>query len=90
MDRRREIRHDGTGLFAGLPSPLTVGRYHSLVAEPASLPAELRPTAWTEDGVLMAFEHVAVSGVRRAVSSRIDSHRRRLRTAGEFSDAWPV
>lgn len=52
-----EIRHDGAGLFAGLPSPLTVGRYHSLVVEPASLPEELRPTAWTEDGVMMAFEH---------------------------------
>jgi anthranilate synthase/aminodeoxychorismate synthase-like glutamine amidotransferase len=52
------ITHDGAGLFAGVPSPLAVGRYHSLVAEPGSLPAELRPTAWTEDGVLMAFEHV--------------------------------
>jgi anthranilate synthase component II len=52
------IRHDGVGLFAELPSPLNVGRYHSLVAEPASLPRELRPTAWSEDGVLMALEHV--------------------------------
>ena len=52
-----EIRHDGVGLFAGLPSPLTVGRYHSLVVEPDSLPGDLRPTAWTEDGLLMAFEH---------------------------------
>ncbi len=40
-----------------MPSPLTVGRYHSLVVATASLPNELRPTAWTEDGVLMAFEH---------------------------------
>ena len=44
-------------MFDGLPSPLAVGRYHSLVAEPRSLPAELRATAWTEDGVLMAVEH---------------------------------
>ena len=44
-------------LFAGLPSPLTVARYHSLVVEPTSLPTELRATAWTDDGVLMAFEH---------------------------------
>ncbi len=51
------IRHDGSRLFAGMPSPLTVGRYHSLVVAPASLPNELRPTAWTEDDVLMAFEH---------------------------------
>jgi anthranilate synthase/aminodeoxychorismate synthase-like glutamine amidotransferase len=52
------IRHAGTGLFAGVPSPLSVGRYHSLVVEPTSLPHDLRPSAWTEDGVLMAFEHL--------------------------------
>ena len=51
------INHDGKGLFAGMPSPLAVGRYHSLVAEQGSLPNELRATAWTDDGVLMAFEH---------------------------------
>ena len=56
--RASQIRHNGIGLFAGVPSPLTVGRYHSLVADPVSLPDELRPTAWTEDCVLMAFEHV--------------------------------
>ncbi len=39
------IRHDGTGLFAGLPSPLTVMRYHSLVVERASLPDVLEVTA---------------------------------------------
>lgn len=52
------IAHDGTGLFAGLPSPLNVARYHSLIAEAETLPAELRSTAWTADRVLMAFEHV--------------------------------
>ena len=52
-----KIRHCGTGLFDALPSPIQVGRYHSLVAEPASLGEPLRPTAWTEDGVVMAFEH---------------------------------
>jgi anthranilate synthase/aminodeoxychorismate synthase-like glutamine amidotransferase len=51
------ISHDGEGLFAGLPSPLKVARYHSLVAEAGTLPRVLRATAWTEDGVLMAFEH---------------------------------
>jgi anthranilate synthase/aminodeoxychorismate synthase-like glutamine amidotransferase len=51
------VEHDGTGLFAGLPAPLTACRYHSLVVEPASLPAELRRAAWTDDGVLMAFAH---------------------------------
>ena len=50
-----EIDHDGTGLFEGLPSPLTVGRYHSLVVDP-ELPAVLAPTAWG-GGVLMGMRH---------------------------------
>ena len=50
-----EIDHDGTGLFEGLPNPLTVGRYHSLVVDP-ELPGELEPTAWG-GGVLMAMRH---------------------------------
>ena len=50
-----EIEHDGSGLFAGLPSPLTVGRYHSLVVDP-DLPGELEQTAWG-GGVLMAMRH---------------------------------
>jgi anthranilate synthase/aminodeoxychorismate synthase-like glutamine amidotransferase len=52
------ITHDGTAIFGGIPSPFEVGRYHSLVVEPETLPSTLRPTAWTSDGVLMAFEHV--------------------------------
>jgi anthranilate synthase component II len=43
------ILHDGTGLFAGLESPLEVMRYHSLIAEPASMPAELSVTAVAQD-----------------------------------------
>jgi anthranilate synthase/aminodeoxychorismate synthase-like glutamine amidotransferase len=50
-----EIAHDGSGLFAGLPSPLTVGRYHSLVVDPA-VPECLRVTA-SGGGVVMAVEH---------------------------------
>ena len=49
------IDHDGRTLFAGLPNPLTVGRYHSLVVDP-ELPGELEPTAWG-GGVLMAMRH---------------------------------
>lgn len=52
-----EIHHDGTGLFAGLPEPFAATRYHSLVLEPESLPAELRPVARTADGTLMAIAH---------------------------------
>jgi len=43
------IRHHGTGLFAGLPDPLTVMRYHSLTVERDSLPDELEITAWSEE-----------------------------------------
>jgi anthranilate synthase/aminodeoxychorismate synthase-like glutamine amidotransferase len=50
-----EIEHDGDGLFAGLPSPLTVGRYHSLVVDP-DLPPELEATA-RGGGVLMGMRH---------------------------------
>jgi anthranilate synthase/aminodeoxychorismate synthase-like glutamine amidotransferase len=49
------IEHDGSGLFAGLPTPLTVGRYHSLVVDP-QLPDGLEETA-RGGGVLMAMRH---------------------------------
>ncbi len=50
-----QVEHDGQGLFAGLPNPMTVGRYHSLVVDD-DLPAELEPTA-RGGGVLMAMRH---------------------------------
>jgi anthranilate synthase component 2 len=43
------IRHTGEGIFRGLPSPLTVARYHSLVIEPSTLPAELEVLATTDE-----------------------------------------
>jgi anthranilate synthase/aminodeoxychorismate synthase-like glutamine amidotransferase len=52
-----EIRHEGQGIFADVPSPFLAGRYHSLIVESATLPANLCGTAWSEDGELMAFEH---------------------------------
>ena len=53
--RLDEVEHDGRGLFRGLPNPLTVVRYHSLIAyEP--LPTSLRVTACTRDGLVMAIE----------------------------------
>jgi anthranilate synthase/aminodeoxychorismate synthase-like glutamine amidotransferase len=59
-------RHDGRGLFAGLPQPCEVGRYHSLIAEPASLPAVLEVSARTEEGEIMAVRHrtLKVEGVQ--------------------------
>ena len=51
------ITHDGSALFDGLPRQLTVGRYHSLVAEPESLPACLEVNATSDDGHIMALRH---------------------------------
>lgn len=51
------IEHDDSRLFRGLPSPLQVGRYHSLIIDPASLPDCLRVTAKTAEGIIMAVEH---------------------------------
>jgi anthranilate synthase/aminodeoxychorismate synthase-like glutamine amidotransferase len=52
------IRHDGTSIFDGLPSPFRVTRYHSLVIARGSLPSELRVTASAgDDGEIMAVEH---------------------------------
>ena len=49
------IEHDGSGVFAGLPSPFTATRYHSLVVE--DIPADLIVNARTPDGVVMGFRH---------------------------------
>lgn len=51
------ILHDDAGLFAGLPEPLEVMRYHSLVADRATLPECLRLTAWTDEGLVMGVRH---------------------------------
>ena len=51
------IQHHGTGVFAGLPSPFTATRYHSLAIEPETLPTELEATATTRSGVIMAVRH---------------------------------
>jgi len=52
-----EIRHDGAGVFTGLPSPMRVTRYHSLVLEPESIPGCLEVTARTDAGEVMAVRH---------------------------------
>jgi anthranilate synthase/aminodeoxychorismate synthase-like glutamine amidotransferase len=52
-----EIRHDGSGVFRGLPNPFTATRYHSLIVERKSLPAELQVTAETDDDIIMGMQH---------------------------------
>lgn len=51
------VRHAGTDLFAGIPSPFDAGRYHSLVVREKGLPAELEVTALSDDGLVMAIAH---------------------------------
>jgi anthranilate synthase/aminodeoxychorismate synthase-like glutamine amidotransferase len=60
------VQHDGAGVFAGAPEPLEVGRYHSLIAEPGSLPAALVVTARTPEGEIMGVRHrdLNVEGVQ--------------------------
>ena len=60
------INHDGRFLFAGLPQPCEVGRYHSLIAQPDSLPDSLLVTARTAEGEVMGVRHreLMVEGVQ--------------------------
>ncbi len=60
------IRHNGSGLFAGLPDPLEATRYHSLVVDRASVPGCLEITAETDDGIVMGLRHrtLGVEGVQ--------------------------
>jgi anthranilate synthase/aminodeoxychorismate synthase-like glutamine amidotransferase len=51
------VHHDGRGVFAGLPDPFEAGRYHSLIAEPGSLPQVLEVSAKTAEGEIMGVRH---------------------------------
>ena len=60
------VRHDARTLFAGLPQPCEVGRYHSLIAAPESMPPDLEVSARTAEGEIMAVRHrtLNVEGVQ--------------------------
>jgi anthranilate/para-aminobenzoate synthase component II len=51
------VRHNGQGLFEGIPDPFEATRYHSLAIVEAELPAELEAVAWSEDGTLQGVRH---------------------------------
>ena len=51
------IHHEGRGVFNGLPTPYDATRYHSLIVERKSLPAELEISAETSDGIIMGLRH---------------------------------
>jgi anthranilate synthase/aminodeoxychorismate synthase-like glutamine amidotransferase len=60
------VQHDAKGVFAGVPLPMEVGRYHSLIARPETLPAILDITARTQEGEIMGVRHreLNVEGVQ--------------------------
>jgi anthranilate synthase component II len=64
------------GVFADLPEQFTVNRYHSLAIERASCPADLKVTAWTQDGEIMGVRHktLAVEGVQFHPESILTEH----------------
>ncbi|WP_405881070.1 aminodeoxychorismate/anthranilate synthase component II [Streptomyces sp. NBC_01384] len=74
------VEHEGKGVFAGLPSPFTATRYHSLAAEPETVPAELEVTARTQDGIIMGLRHreLPVEGVQFHPESVLTEHGHRM------------
>lgn len=74
------VEHAGQGVFAGLPSPFTATRYHSLAAEPATVPDVLEVTARTHDGIIMGLRHreLPVEGVQFHPESVLTEHGHRM------------
>ncbi|MDF2096814.1 anthranilate synthase component II [Aquibaculum arenosum] len=74
------ITHNGQGIFAGLPSPMQVTRYHSLTVEQQSLPDTLEVTARTADGVIMGLQHreLPIHGVQFHPESIASEHGHQL------------
>ena len=74
------VAHTGEGVFAGLPTPFTATRYHSLAVDRTSLPAELAVTAWTDDGEIMGLSHTRydVEGVQFHPESILTEHGHRM------------
>ncbi|MDD7941296.1 aminodeoxychorismate/anthranilate synthase component II [Actinomycetospora lutea] len=100
VDRAPELRHgktslvhhEGAGVLAGLPSPFTATRYHSLTVLPDTIPAELEPTGWTADGVLMAMRHreLPLEGVQFHPESVLTQDGHRLLATWMGASGHPV
>jgi len=74
------IHHEGKGVFANIPSPLAVTRYHSLTIDPASMPDCLEVTSQTDDGVIMGVQHkeLPIHGVQFHPESIASEHGHQL------------
>ncbi len=74
------ISHTNEGVFADIPSPLDVTRYHSLTIEPSSLPDCLQVTSQTDDGVIMGVQHkeLPIHGVQFHPESIASEHGHKL------------
>jgi anthranilate synthase/aminodeoxychorismate synthase-like glutamine amidotransferase len=70
------LRHDGRGVFRGLPNPLRVGRYHSLVVDGDAFPACLTVTARSEEGEILGLRHrrLPVEGIQFHPESVLTEH----------------
>ncbi|MDD5091242.1 MAG: aminodeoxychorismate/anthranilate synthase component II [Candidatus Wallbacteria bacterium] len=75
-----DIRHDGKTLFRGVPDPVRVARYHSLMVERESLPDCLEVSAWTDEGTIMGLRHreMHIEGVQFHPESIITEHGRKM------------
>ncbi|WP_152188987.1 aminodeoxychorismate/anthranilate synthase component II [Georgenia satyanarayanai] len=74
------VEHDGSGVFAGLPTPFTATRYHSLAVDAATVPEELDVTATTAGGIVMGLQHreLPLHGVQFHPESVLTEHGHRL------------
>ena len=74
--RTSSILHEGAGVFANLPSPLTATRYHSLIVDRNTVPAELEITAWTDQDEIMGLRHkdLPIEGVQFHPESFLTEH----------------
>ena len=70
------VHHDAKGVFAGAPQPMAVGRYHSLIAKPETLPSILEVTARTAEGEIMGVRHreLNIEGVQFHPESILTEH----------------
>jgi para-aminobenzoate synthetase component II len=86
------VHHSGAGVLAGLPSPFTATRYHSLSIRPDTLPAELEATGRTEGGVIMAVRHreLPVEGVQFHPESVLTEGGHRMLATWMASAGHPV